>query len=60
MITIEQDETGFSVVVNGTVAATGLTNAEAWRMADRLAGEPINRQEDVAEWIARKAASEGP
>nr|DAF66384.1 MAG TPA: hypothetical protein [Caudoviricetes sp.] len=27
------------------------TNAQAWRAADRISGEPVSRSEKVAMWI---------
>lgn len=57
---IEQSEDGkWQVVGNdGTVIASGLSNCEAWRIVDRISREPISRQEDVADWVARKEASQ--
>jgi hypothetical protein len=37
-----------------TLAGPYDTNAEAWRALDRLNGEPINRREQVSDWIASK------
>lgn len=31
------------------------THAEAWRAHDRLMNEPVNKREDTADWIFRKA-----
>ncbi len=33
------------------------TNAAAWRAADRLQHEPINKREDTADWSFRKSAA---
>jgi hypothetical protein len=39
---------------HGETLSKGHTHAGAWREVDRLKREPINRQEDVTEWLARK------
>ena len=33
------------------------TNAAAWRAADRLQHEPINKREDTSDWSFRKSAA---
>ena len=43
---------------SGEVLATAKTNAAAWRAADRIALEPINRSEAVQDWLFNKVASE--
>jgi hypothetical protein len=34
----------------------GLTNAAAWRLADQLNSEALNRQEQVHDWSFREGA----
>jgi hypothetical protein len=34
------------------------TSRQAWREHDRIAGEAMNRQENVAEWVAKQSANE--
>ena len=41
---------------NGNVLATCSTNAEAWKVYDRLANEPQTRRELVNAWIAKRNA----
>lgn len=41
---------------DGKVVASGLTNAQAWREADRLAGEVISKSESTAKWAFNKTA----
>jgi hypothetical protein len=47
--TIEQTDDGTWRIVdaNGRKVASGLAHSEAWRIADRLSGQPINRAEDL-------------
>jgi hypothetical protein len=42
---IAEDEHGYSVVIEGVAVAVDLTNAGAWRPADRIAGAPVHRSE---------------
>lgn len=41
----------------GTVRASGLTNAEAWRFIDRAQNDPINRSEAAHDWSFRQMAN---
>ena len=60
------DSSGLSVVQSGDAwcvcrgsetIAEGLSNAQAWRMLDRLSGDPLNRSEEVHDWSFRKLAA---
>lgn len=47
------------VDTRGNEVAICQSNADAWRKADLLNRDPLNRKEDVAHWSFRKAADEG-
>lgn len=38
----------------GKIISTHDSNSRAWRAADRLANEPINKREDTADWLSRQ------
>jgi hypothetical protein len=53
--TVTTSGTGWAVVRGKQVVREGFaTNAAAWRWLDRQMGDPISRQESVAEWIWSK------
>jgi len=58
-VVVVETENGWSVVRDGQQVAFGLSHREAWRMADRLKNEPVNRSENVSEWIFAKEANYG-
>ena len=47
---VEQDGAAWSVTVDGHVVARRLSNSQAWRVADKLNGEHINRSEETTDW----------
>jgi hypothetical protein len=56
---IQNPDSKWDVVdANGVVLAKCETNAEAWRTYDRLASEPINRHEVIADWIFEKGLAD--
>ncbi len=59
---IEQghDKTWRVIDDDGNEIAAGLTNAEAWRLADKIANEPNTRGDDVSAWIWRKDSGLDP
>lgn len=56
-VSIEQEDGNFMVKSNGKIIAEGLTNAQAWRLFDKLTNEPTSRQEDVFAWKFKKDAN---
>jgi hypothetical protein len=56
MINRRQDGT-WEARHNGETLGPFNSNAAAWRALDRAANEPINRGEDVAEWVAKQDAN---
>lgn len=60
-MTVIETEDGF-VVVDGSCVAAGPfeTNAQAWRVVDRLEGSPVSAAEKRADWISTKILSKGP
>lgn len=60
-MTVIETEDGF-VVVDGSCVTAGPfeTNAQAWRVVDRLEGEPVSSAEKRADWKSRKILSKGP
>lgn len=38
----------------GNVLSEHASNAQAWRQADRLNNEAVNKSQDTSDWIARK------
>jgi hypothetical protein len=40
----------------GVVISEHDSNSRAWRAADKLANDPINKREDAAAWSFRKSA----
>ncbi|WIJ26612.1 hypothetical protein [Devosia sp. RR2S18] len=56
-MTITRQQDGRWAVVNdaGETVSVHRTNSEAWRALDRLANEPINRREDIADWAWRRS-----
>lgn len=48
----------FMVESDGEIIAEDLTNAQAWRLADKLMNEPTSRQECVNSWKAKKEAND--
>lgn len=59
-MTVVETEDGF-VVVDGSCVAAGPfeTNAQAWRVVDRLEGSPVSAAEKRADWISTKILSKG-
>ncbi len=59
---VYQNSAGIFVVErsDGKVMRMCETNAEAWRAVDRLENEPINRQEELGDWISRKILNSWP
>ncbi|AZO23847.1 hypothetical protein EJ070_26305 [Mesorhizobium sp. M1E.F.Ca.ET.045.02.1.1] len=61
MMTVIKTEGGFAVVAAGEMLAGPFpTNAEAWRVLDRLEGQPISPAEKRADWISNKILAAGP
>ena len=55
MMTVEQMSGGlWAVKRDGVVIETADSHREAWRVLDRLQGEPISRVEDVSDWVSRQ------
>ena len=48
------------VAADGAVLATAPTNAQAWRIADRLNNEAHNRKEAAQQWSALERLKEWP
>lgn len=61
-MTVVQAVDGGWIIISREKILAGpfLTNAEAWRAADRLEGEPTSPAENRADWIANKILSSGP
>jgi len=54
-MTVTESPNGWAVESDGVLIADGFkSNSAAWRWIDRQQGEPISRQENVAEWIWSK------
>ena len=43
----------YTVRHNDAIVVVVQTNREAWRLADKLNGELINKAQDTSEWISR-------
>jgi len=56
-ISVERNKDSFMVKRDGEVIKEGLTNAQAWRLADKIMNDPISRQQDVSDWKAKKEAN---
>ena len=56
MARVLKEGSGWAVLVGDTVVESGLTNQAAWRMADKLNLEPLSRQENVSDWVAKLLA----
>lgn len=54
---VKPDGNMWAVVIDGRQTTTGLTNAQAWRIADKHNSEPINKREQLADWSFKQAAS---
>lgn len=52
MAKVQKTESGWSVLHKGKVVEDGLTNSQAWKLADKINNEPMNRQEHVHDWSA--------
>ena len=53
-VKIVKDKNGWSVFVGDDLIEDGLTNAAAWRLADKHNLEPINKREELSDWVHRK------
>ncbi len=44
----------FRVVVDGKEITCERTHREAWRVFDRIMGDPVSRSDTVADWLWKK------
>lgn len=54
--TVVKDKNGWSVFIGDDLIKDGLTNAAAWRLADKHNLEPINKREELSDWVQKKEA----
>lgn len=55
-VTVHRTPSGTWAVADehGTIISEHPTNSQAWRAADRLSNEPINKREATSDWVFRK------
>ncbi len=52
--TVVKGENGWSVFIGEELIGDRLTNASAWRLADKHNLEPVNKPQEVSDWVHRK------
>jgi hypothetical protein len=53
-LTVRRHESGYAVFRGKDLLSIHDTNGQAWRALDRAENEPINRQEQVSDWVAEQ------
>ena len=55
---VKKQDNGYALCEDGKVIDIFESHAKAWKVLDRLQGEPINKSEQRADWYEKKNLDE--